>query len=454
MSKTQTKAKSLLGNKVSKFPKERLVTKENAKKKIREVVEAKKDKAKPETPTFKNGMFAGKLVDQFPVNLIKVDFAFNARKTYDPIALQELADSIKKNGQLQPVGISMTPEKDGRYKLLYGFRRFKAISEINKFPSIHVIPIMKNLGDEKDIANLLENVQRQDLNDQELAEAVNNLSVNYKFNYNQIAEKLGKNLDWVKKKAQRFNNTKELPEEIHMSLKDIPDAHINATTPLKVEQKTGIILGLGKEVKEYGRIKTSVREVKEQVEQLRKSNLRESENTHLFKTIPYEAEYLKYLSVVHELESFKNTLRNNKAEFMTLSREIRDMQRELSHLNIVHKSYLNSLNGVKYKTATKLYEELEVLIFDSTPCICPPSVDGEYYYEPHQVCPEDLTDENGVVPEVITFREIKDKLKDGQLFYVHTPRDNYISHNNPNVSFEPVFFKKCNDALNKEEEGK
>ena len=78
---------------------------------------------------------------EIEIKEIKVDFKKNVRHSYNAQELDELASSIKSQGQLQPIGID---EKDN---LVYGFRRYKAIKEILKQTKIKYVRVsFDNLG--------------------------------------------------------------------------------------------------------------------------------------------------------------------------------------------------------------------------------------------------------------------------------------------------------------------
>ena len=109
------------------------------------------------------------------------------RKIFDPTALDELAQSIKLYGVIQP--ILVTPRND-RYLIVAGERRFRA----SKLADKKTIPaIIKNLSESevKEIA-LLENIQRQDLNPIETARGMKELMDEYGWTQETLSDRLGK----------------------------------------------------------------------------------------------------------------------------------------------------------------------------------------------------------------------------------------------------------------------
>ncbi len=109
------------------------------------------------------------------------------RKNFEPSALQDLADSIKVHGVIQPI---IVVAKGDRYTIIAGERRFRA----SKLAGKKTIPaIVKTYTDKeiKEIA-LIENVQREDLNPIETARGMQALIDEYGFTQDKLAERLGK----------------------------------------------------------------------------------------------------------------------------------------------------------------------------------------------------------------------------------------------------------------------
>lgn len=99
------------------------------------------------------------LIQEIPVNLIRA--GDNDRKYFDVVTLRELAINIQKNGLAQPITIR---RMDGGqwYEIVAGERRFRAISEFLKLPTIRAI--VRDLSDEEaSTIMLLENLAREDL---------------------------------------------------------------------------------------------------------------------------------------------------------------------------------------------------------------------------------------------------------------------------------------------------
>lgn len=109
------------------------------------------------------------------------------RKKFNEESLQELADSIKEHGVIQPL---IVQKKGNGYKIVAGERRWRA----SRLAGLEVVPaIVRELTDEQTMEQaLIENLQREDLNPLEEAMAMNNLLKTHKLSQEQLAQKLGK----------------------------------------------------------------------------------------------------------------------------------------------------------------------------------------------------------------------------------------------------------------------
>ena len=109
------------------------------------------------------------------------------RKNFDPQSIEELANSIKQAGVLQPV---VAVPEEGHYKIILGERRWRAAQKagLKKIPVL--VRLMK--ADHQIEASLVENLQREDLNPMEIAEAYQRLAEELGYTQEEIAEKVGK----------------------------------------------------------------------------------------------------------------------------------------------------------------------------------------------------------------------------------------------------------------------
>lgn len=132
------------------------------------------------------------------------------RKSFDEVSLNELAESIKQHGILQPLILVM--DSPGKYTIIAGERRFRAagIAGLKKVPAV-----IKSLSDVSKVEiALVENVQREDLNPIEQAESIRRLNDDFGQTYEEIAKKLGKAYASVANLARLL----KLPEDMKASL--------------------------------------------------------------------------------------------------------------------------------------------------------------------------------------------------------------------------------------------
>lgn len=112
---------------------------------------------------------------------------YQPRTYIEEDALKELAESIKKQGILQPIIVRSVPE--GGFEIIAGERRMRAakLAGLNKVPAC-----IREVNDETTMAiALIENIQRADLNAMDKAFGMQRLSAEYKLTHEKIAEVLG-----------------------------------------------------------------------------------------------------------------------------------------------------------------------------------------------------------------------------------------------------------------------
>ncbi len=113
---------------------------------------------------------------------------FQPRTDIDPDHLQELANSIELHGIVQPIVIRQLAKN--RYEIIAGERRWRAA----QLAGLHEVPVITRvLSDQDTLAvALIENIQREDLNAMEEAEAYQRLSQEFEITHQQIAQIVGK----------------------------------------------------------------------------------------------------------------------------------------------------------------------------------------------------------------------------------------------------------------------
>lgn len=127
------------------------------------------------------------------------------RQNFDKAKLEELAQSIRVHGIMQPIIVS---EKGGRYTIIAGERRFRAA----KSAGLKKVPVIVREFEERDKLELalIENVQREDLNPIEQAKALKTLSDKYNLTQQTLSERVGKNRSTIANLMRLL----ELPEAV------------------------------------------------------------------------------------------------------------------------------------------------------------------------------------------------------------------------------------------------
>ena len=129
----------------------------------------------------------GNLVTNIPLDAIDKN-PYQTRYEFDEEALEELANSIRMNGVVQPV-LVRPGEEEGRYILILGERRCRA----SKLAGKETVPAMVKRVSEQQAAEMtiIENLQREDLNCMEQAEAFRVLSKEFHLTQQQIGDRVG-----------------------------------------------------------------------------------------------------------------------------------------------------------------------------------------------------------------------------------------------------------------------
>ncbi len=113
---------------------------------------------------------------------------YQPRKSFDENSLAELGESIKNDGLLQPVVV--TQEMDGGYTLIAGERRYRA-SKLAKLKTIRAIVLKSDASQMRQFA-LIENIQRDELNSIELAEAYSELLKFHEITHDELSQMIHK----------------------------------------------------------------------------------------------------------------------------------------------------------------------------------------------------------------------------------------------------------------------
>ena len=194
-------------------------------------------------------------ISEVPVSKIKAN-PTQPRREFAAEALNELAESIRQIGIIQP--ITLRKMDDGTYQIIAGERRWRA----SQMAGVSSIPAYIRTADDENMMQmaLVENIQREDLNAIEIALAYQNLIEQYDLTQEKLSEKVGKNRATI----ANFLRLLKLPAQVQMALqnKEMDQGHARALLGLS---KPSLQVKLFNEIKEKG---YSVRQVEEMVKQL------------------------------------------------------------------------------------------------------------------------------------------------------------------------------------------
>jgi ParB family transcriptional regulator, chromosome partitioning protein len=131
---------------------------------------------------------------------------FQPRNYFDDKKIEELSQSIKKNGLIQPIAVRKT--KNGQYEIIAGERRWLAAQKAG----LHEVPvIILELNDSQSLElAIIENIQREDLNSIEEAKGYDRLIKQFKYSHDKLSEFMGKSKSHISNTLRLLN----LPDSV------------------------------------------------------------------------------------------------------------------------------------------------------------------------------------------------------------------------------------------------
>ena len=182
-----------------------------------------------------SGNYVAGAIAQIEIDKIETN-PFQPRTDFDETALNELAESIKHQGVIQPVSV----RKMGydKYQLISGERRLRA----SKMAGLKKIPVFIRVANDEQMLEmaLIENIHRENLNAIEVAISYQRLIEECKLTQDQLSEKVGKDRSTV----ANFLRLLKLPAEIQIAIRDgyITMGHARALVNISDKKKQLIIL--------------------------------------------------------------------------------------------------------------------------------------------------------------------------------------------------------------------
>ena len=133
---------------------------------------------------------------------------YQPRQIFNEEKLQELTNSIKKNGVIQPIAVRIDKSNEGKYQIVAGERRWLAAQRAG----LHEVPVVITIAD--DLKSLefaiVENVQRHDLNPLEEAQGYKRLIDEFSYDQEKVAKFIGKSRSYITNSLRLLT----LPDEV------------------------------------------------------------------------------------------------------------------------------------------------------------------------------------------------------------------------------------------------
>ena len=240
------------------------------------------------------------------------------RKLFEKEALEELKNSIKERGIIQPLVVRKSEDQDDKFELIAGERRWQAAQSAG----IHEVPVVIIEADNLKSLELaiIENVQRKDLNPVEEAESYNNLIENFGYDHEKVSRFIGKSRSHISNSIRLLS----LPEKILdlIRINKISQGHAKVLVGLE-----NAVLLTDKIIKK----KLSVRQLESLVRLFKNGSKKplKSKNTNIIATE----------NDLSEKIGMKVILNNKKNNSGTLSIEYKDFDQLDRLIKIIKKNY-------------------------------------------------------------------------------------------------------------------
>ena len=243
---------------------------------------------------------------------------FQPRRQFDKESLEELTNSIKEQGVIQPIVVRPNKSSEGKYEIIAGERRWLAAQNAG----LHEIPVViLNVDDVKSLEfAIVENVQRQDLNPIEEARGYQRLVEDFNYNQEKLSKFIGKSRSYIANSLRLLS----LPQEVHLMVEqgNLSAGHARS------------LIGLSNSVDIARKIiqkKLSVRQSEILVKQFRDKK---------FKLISKkDSNVLAVQKDLEEKTGLSVSINNKKNNSGTISFEYKDLDQLDRLINIIKKNY-------------------------------------------------------------------------------------------------------------------
>ena len=168
-------------------------------------------------------------VVELNINEIEPDIN-QPRKSFDKDKLNELTESIKEHGVIQPIIVS---KRDNFYQIIAGERRWRA----SKKAGLKTIPVIVREYDERKTreVSLIENIQRQDLNALDMAKAIKELMIEHNLTQEELAKTLGKSRSAIANTLRILNLDERVQEMVQEG--KLTEGHARTLASIESPQK-------------------------------------------------------------------------------------------------------------------------------------------------------------------------------------------------------------------------
>ena len=243
---------------------------------------------------------------------------FQPRKHFSKENLEELTNSIKEQGVIQPIVVRPDKVENGKYEIIAGERRWLA----SQNAGLHEVPVViLDVNDEKSLEfAIVENVQRQDLNSVEEARGYQRLIDEFNYNQDKLSKFIGKSRSYIANLVRMLT----LPNEILIMVEkgDLSAGH--ARTLIGIQNS----IGIAKKIIEK---KLSVRQAESLTRQFKNQKLK-----LIHKKDPNILDLQKSLEDKTGLNVSINNRKNNTG---TISFEYSDLDQLDKIINLIKKNY-------------------------------------------------------------------------------------------------------------------
>ena len=244
------------------------------------------------------------------------------RKNFDEDALQELSDSIKQFGLIQPI---LVQDRKDHYEIIAGERRWRAA----KLAGLKEVPVIIRNYSEQEIMeiSLIENIQREDLNPIEEAQAFKRLLTEFHLKQDEVAEKVSKSRTAVTNSMRLLKLDERVQQMVIDDMLSTGHARALLTTDDKEQQYS-----LANKIFEE---KMSVREVEHMMQALQKPKTEKKRKEEVPNKFIYEDVEEKLKNILGTKVSV-NHKKNNKGKIEIEYYSNEELERLLELFETIH----------------------------------------------------------------------------------------------------------------------